>query len=109
MTTWTIATLERDLQPADMDGAVVVAHWRANASETVGEGDDAVTYSASSYGTVGFTPDPTDPDYVPYADLTEEVVLGWVWESVDKDATEASLAAKIEAEKNPVTADGVPW
>ena len=105
MTTWTIATLERDLQPADMDGAVVVAHWRASESETVGED----TFSASSYGTVGFTPDPTDPDYVPYADLTEEVVLGWVWESVDKDATEASLAAKIEAEKNPVTADGVPW
>ena len=108
MTTWTIATLERDIQPADMDGAVVVAHWRATDSETVGEGDDAVTYSASSYGTVGFTPDPTDPDYVSYADLTEEMVLGWVWESVDKDATEESLAAKIEAEKNPVTADGVP-
>ena len=101
MTTWTIATLERDLS----DGGVTVAHWRASASETVGED----TFSASSYGTVGFTPDPTDPDYVPYADLTEEVVLGWVWESVDKEATEASLAAKIEAEKNPVTADGVPW
>ena len=109
MTTWTIATLERDLQPADMDGAVVVAHWRATDSETVGEGDDAVTYSASSYGTVGFTPDPTAPGYVHYADLTEEMVLGWVWESVDQAATEAALAAKIEAEKNPVTADGVPW
>ncbi len=105
MTTWTIATLERDLQPADMDGAVVVAHWRANASETVGE----ETFSASSYGTVGFTPDPTAPGYVPYADLTEEMVLGWVWETVDQEATEAALAAKIEAEKNPVTADGVPW
>ena len=109
MTTWTIATLERDIQPTDMDGAVVVAHWRATDSETVGEGDDAVTYSASSYGTVGFTPDPTDPDYVPYADLTEEMVLGWVWESVVKEATEAALAAKIEADKNPVTANGVPW
>jgi hypothetical protein len=101
MATWTIATLERDLQPADMDGAVVVAHWRV--SEVDGD------YSASSYGTVGFTPDPTAPGYVPYADLTEEVVLGWVWESVDQAATEAALAAKIEAEKNPVTADGVPW
>jgi hypothetical protein len=101
MTTWTIATLERDLQPADMDGAVVVAHWRV--SEVDGD------YSASAYGTVGFTPDPTAPGYVPYADLTEEVVLGWVWESVDQAATEAALAAKIEAEKNPVTADGVPW
>jgi hypothetical protein len=105
MTKWTIATLERDIQPTDMDGAVVVAHWRATDSETVGED----TYSASSYGTVGFTPDPTAPGYVPYADLTEEMVLGWVWESVDKEATEAALAAKIEAEKNPVTADGVPW
>jgi len=101
MATWTIATLERDLQPADMDGAVVVAHWRV--SEVDGD------YSASAYGTVGFTPDPTAPGYVPYADLTEEMALGWVWESVDKDATEAALAAKIEAEKNPVTANGVPW
>ena len=64
MTTWTISTLERELS----DGGVVVAHWRATASETVGTGDDAVTYSASSYGTVGFTPDPSSPDYIPYAD-----------------------------------------
>ena len=97
MTTWTIATLERELA----DGGVTVAHWRC----TEVDGD----FSASSYGTVGFTPDPTAPGYVPYADLTEEMALGWVWESVDKDATEAALAAKIEAEKNPVTANGVPW
>lgn len=101
MATWTIATLERDIQPADMDGAVVVAHWRV--SEVDGD------YSASSYGTVGFTPDPTAPGYVPYADLTEEMVLGWVWESVDQEATEAALAANIADQKNPTTADGVPW
>ena len=109
MTTWTIATLERDIQPTDMDGAVVVAHWRATDSETVGEGDDAVTYSASSYGTVGFTPDPTAPDYIAYDSLTEADVLGWVYESVGQDTVEAALTAKIEAEKNPTTADGVPW
>ena len=109
MTTWTIATLERDLQPADMDGAVVVAHWRATDSETVGTGDDAVTYSASSYGTVGFTPDPTASDYIAYDSLTEADVLGWVYESVGQDTVEAALTAKIEADKNPVTADGVPW
>jgi len=97
MTTWTIATLERELA----DGGVTVAHWRC----TEVDGD----FSASSYGTVGFTPDPTASDYIAYDSLTETDVLGWVWESVDKDATEESLAAKIEAEKNPVTADGVPW
>ena len=67
MATWTIATLERDIQPADMDGAVVVAHWRA----TEVDGD----FSASSYGTVGFTPDPTASDYIAYDSLTEADVL----------------------------------
>jgi len=105
MTTWTIATLERELA----DGGVTVAHWRCTEEETVGTGDDAVTYSASSYGTVGFTPDPTASDYIAYADLTEADVLGWVYESVGQDTVEAALTAKIEAEKNPTTADGVPW
>jgi hypothetical protein len=105
-TTWTIAQLERTLD----DGGVVVAHWRANASETVGEGDDAVTYSATNYGTAGFTPDPSASDYVPYDDITEEVALDWCFaDGVDKDAIEASLAAQIELQKNPTQASGVPW
>ena len=105
-TTWTIATLERELS----DGGVIVAHWRATDSETVGTGDEAVTYSASSYGTCSFTYDASSPDFTPYDDLTESQVLGWCWnDGVDKDAPEASLAAKINEQKNPTTADGVPW
>ena len=97
MTTWTIATLERELA----DGGVTVAHWRC----TEVDGD----FSASSYGTVGFTPDPTSSDYIAYDSLTEADVLGWVYESVGQDTVEAALTAKIEADKNPVTANGVPW
>ena len=105
-TVWQISQMERTLA----DGGVVVCHWRANASETVGEGDDAVTYSASSYGTAGFTPDPSSSDWVAYDSITEEVALGWCWANgVDKDAIEASLAAKIELDKNPTQASGVPW
>ena len=108
MTTWTISTLERTL--ADPTDGVIVAHWRATASETVGEGDDAVTYSASNYGTCGFTPDFSSADWVAYDSITEEMALGWCWaDGVDKDAIEASLAAQIEADKNPTQAAGVPW
>ena len=97
-TTWTISTLERTLA----DGGVTVAHWRA----TDVDGD----YSASSYGTCGFSPDPSDPSFVAYDSLTEAEVLQWCWDNgVDKDATEASLAANIESQKNPVSANGVPW
>jgi len=94
---WTISTLERELS----DGGVIVAHWRCTASD----GD----YSASSYGTAGFTPDAAAPDFKPYDALTEADVLAWVWDAVDRDATEAALAANIEAQKNPVTEAGVPW
>jgi hypothetical protein len=102
MATWTISTLEHNTA----DGGVIVAHWRVNDSETVG--DD--TYSATAYGTCSFVPDASSPDYVPYDDLTEEMVLGWCFaDGVDKDAIEASLTAQIEEQKNPTTEDGVPW
>ena len=101
MATWTISTLERNTA----DGGVTVAHWRVTEEETVGEN----TYSASSYGTVGFTPDASAEGFIAYGVLVEDTVLGWVWEQLDKDAIEASLTANIELQKNPTTADGVPW
>jgi hypothetical protein len=102
MANWHIATLEHNVA----DGGVIVAHWRVNEEETVGED----TYSASAYGTQSFTYDPSSPDFVPYADLTEEMVLGWCFaDGVDKDQIEAALAANIADQKNPVTEDGVPW
>jgi hypothetical protein len=35
--------------------------------------------------------------------------MGWVHAEVDKDATEAALTANIAGQKNPVSADGMPW
>jgi hypothetical protein len=105
MATWTISTLERNTA----DGGVTVAHWRVTEEETVGTGDDAVTYSASSYGTVGFTPDAAAEGFVAYTDLTESTVLGWVQAEVDQDAIEASLTSNIAEQKAPVTSTGTPW
>lgn len=95
--TWTIANCEHDIAT----GGITVAHWRCTAED----GD----FTASSYGTCSFTPDASAPDFKPYADVTEAEVLEWVHASVDKDATEAALSAKIEADKNPVSASGTPW
>lgn len=92
--TWKISTLDREVS----NGFVTTAHWSATAVD----GD----YTASTYSTVSWAEGtPT----IPYANLTEATVLGWVWESVDKAATEASLAAQIALQKNPVVASGTPW
>ncbi len=101
-TTWTVVQLDRNTA----DGGVTVAHWRVSDSETVGED----TYSASSYGTCGFVPDPSSSDFIAYADLTESTVLDWCWANgVDKDSVETSLTASITEQKNPTQASGVPW
>ena len=95
MITWNISQLDRQTS----DGFVTTAHWQANATD--GE------YSASVYSTCSWS-DGTAT--IPYASLTKEAVLGWIWANgVDKAATEASLNAQIELQKNPVTATGVPW
>jgi hypothetical protein len=96
-TTWTIQQLDRRIN----DGFVYTVHWRATAVDGV--------YTADVYSTASFTADPSSADFIPYDDLTEADVLDWVWINVDKDATEASLAAQIDAKKNPTTASGVPW
>ena len=94
MTNWTITTLDRDVAT----GYVNCAHWTATATD----GD----YTASIYSTCSWA-DGTPT--IPYADLTQATVLNWVWESVDKQATEDALAANIALQKNPVTATGTPW
>ena len=104
--TWTIEQCDRELS----DGGITTAHWRVSAEQTVGAGDDAVTYTASNYGTCGFTPDPKSSDYKPYADVTESEVLGWCWANgVDQDAIESGLQANIDLLINPTTSEGVPW
>ena len=93
-TTWTINTLERQTS----DGLVTVVHWGATATD----GD----FSASIVNTQALE---RGDSFVDYASLTQETVLGWLWTKVDKAAVEASLAAQIEAKKNPIKATGLPW
>lgn len=49
--------------------------------------------------------------YTPYADLTQEQVLGWVWASgVDKSSAEAAVQQEIDQQINPpVVQPPLPW
>lgn len=95
MITWTIAQCDRRTS----DGFINVAHWRCTGVD----GD----FSASVYATCSFT---GDTPAIPYENVTEAEVLDWIWANgVDKDATEAAVAAQIDAQKNPTEASGVPW
>lgn len=89
----TINTLERSLP----DNIVLTAHWNA----VIDDGD----YSASAYGSQSFTRDEESPEFIPFDDLTEELVLSWL----ELGSLEDNLLAQIAEQKNPTTAQSVPW
>jgi hypothetical protein len=109
------------------DGIVITAHWNAILTE----GD----FSASAYGSAGFTRDEESPILIPFADVTEADVINWVKESMistkdiaavmDEEGVEitpattetvdgvadleANLQAQIDEQKNPIITSGKPW
>ncbi len=99
--TWIIEAMDCKPTEGSLTDVVIVAHWRCNGTDG--------TYSATVYGTCGFS-QPGDP-FTPYANLTEQQVLGWCWANgVDKDATEANVNQQIVNQVNPpVITPPLPW
>ena len=80
--------------------------WRCNGVQVDGD----KTYNGTVYSTQAVTYVAGSP-YTPYADLTEEQVLGWIWAAgVNKEATEAAVEMQIAQQVNPpVVQPPLPW
>jgi hypothetical protein len=89
-----------DMNRLTSDDFVVTVHYNVSATDG--------TYQASTYGTTSYTQEPGE-SYIPYADLTQAIVVGWVQTTLGKDTVEASLQGQIDALKAPVQEAGVPW
>lgn len=101
-TTWTITQLDYLLDADGIRNYATCAHWTCSGVD--GE------FSGSVYSTCAFPPPEPGMDYTPYDQLTQDQVLSWIWSSgVNKNATEAAVQQQIEAQKNPVSATGLPW
>jgi hypothetical protein len=95
--TWHIANLERETR----DGYVFTAHYTVDAADG--------TYRAGAYGSLGLE---RSDDMVPFADLTEDLVIDWVKEKLGDDKVaeiESALAAQIDEQHAPSKASGLPW
>jgi len=106
--TWSVNNMTHN----DADGGVTIVYWSCVASDG--------TYSATEGGKLRCEPDPSDANYVPYADLTEATVLGWVYNSlIEGDETADEAKARIEAnriakvqgqiDRANSQSDGMPW
>jgi hypothetical protein len=93
--TWAIASCERNTA----DGIVFTVHWTLSAEDG--------TYASFAYGSIGL--EQPEDDVIPYADLTPELVIGWVQAKLDVPAIEAALQTQLDEQAAPTTAAGVPW
>ena len=107
--TWTIDWMSVSNQPvAGESEFVVTAGWRCTGT---GTGPSTPANTATNYGTCSFPEPSTNGGFTPYADLTQDQVVGWCWENgVDKNATEASINTQVELLENPPTTQPpLPW
>lgn len=96
--TWSVASLDRTVA----DGVVGTVHYTVDAADE--------TYRAGAYGSVGLEAGET---VIPYADLTEEVVVEWVKTAIGGEEkvaeVEAALQAQLDEQRTPTQASGTPW
>ena len=98
--TWRIANLERETS----DGYVFTAHYTVDAVS-----EDSV-YRSGAYGSIGL--ERPEGDLVPFADLTEDVVVAWVQAKLGDEQVlniHAALDAQLAEQRQPTKAAGVPW
>ena len=102
--TWGVVQMDAYPEYEGNADVVFTVHWTLNATD--GE------HAGSVYGSVGLTLDP-EATYVPYADLTEAQVIGWVQDALGEEQVamyEANLVTQINNKINPpVITPHLPW
>ena len=97
---WAVANLERHTA----DGIVYTVHYTVSAEDG--------TYNAGAYGSIGLEAPAEGDTPVPFADLTEEIVVGWVKDHFGEEKVaevEAALQAQLDEQHAPSKASGTPW
>jgi hypothetical protein len=106
---WAVNNMTRVLD----DGFVIKVDWSctAGAVDSQTPPQPIIIQGAFYGGQTMYENNPSEPGFIPYDQLTQEIVLGWVYAGLgdQKAVIEATLTAKVEKQLNPTTANGVPW
>jgi hypothetical protein len=102
---WFINQLECLKKDGDLTDFVVVCHWSRIYKQTINQ----VDYTASVYGSQSFSNDDVT-NFIPYEDLTYDIVCGWLNTSLDVETLDLNLDAQIENQaKPPIVALPLPF
>lgn len=102
--TWDCKTVDCYPEHDNHNDVVYNVHWRLNAvsDQQDAEGND---YTATTYGTQAVNADDIE-SFIPFADLTNDVVTGWVTDVMGEDevaSLKESLDNNIDGQINPTS------
>ena len=102
MFNWQITKLDCYPQYENQTDVVFTVHWTCSGTDG--------TYTGSVYSTCSVTY-VADTPYTPFADLTQDQVLDWIWASgVDKYSAQAAVQTQIDNQINPpIVSPQLPW
>jgi len=103
---WIVEWMQTTPTSADPSEAVLQVGWRVNGEQE----DNGKTYTAFVYSTCTL-PSADPASFIPYADLTQDIVLGWCYANgVDQASAEAAVQSNIDNQINPpVIQPPLPW
>jgi len=102
--TWDCKTVDTYPTHESHSDVVYNVHWRLNA-ESDQQDSEGNNYSASVYGTHSVNADDIS-SFIPFADLTNDVVTGWVTSGMGEDEVQSlkdGLDSKIDSQINPTS------
>ena len=102
--TWDCKTVDTYPTHESHSDVVYNVHWRLNA-ESDQQDSEGNNYSASVYGTHSVNADDIS-SFIPFADLTNDVVTGWVTSGMGDDEVQSlkdGLDSNIDSQINPTS------
>lgn len=102
--TWAVTGM-KVTKAGTLNNYVVQTYWTKT-------GTDADGFTGTFSGATPFEPDPSQPNFVPYDQLTQEIVLSWIQPVVTgsyEDHVNAAIAKAIATARDPVIDEPLPW
>ena len=104
--TWKVTSVKTKTENGNQD-AVVQTYWTKTGTD---ENGNSGTFSgATPFSTIGM---PEGYEFVPFAQLTEAMVLDWIKAVVVggyEEHVNAQIQKQIDEKVNPITEPSLPW
>lgn len=101
--TWAVTSM-KVVDTVDLENVVIQTYWTKTGIDE--DGNEGIFTGATPLPYSSLDPE----NFVPYDQLTQEIVIGWIQQSLtDQTHIDEQIQKQINNKKNPVVEKPLPW